>query len=101
MKSGNTCQKVSLDQRFETRKSTSSPIDMHTHAGSACDDSMTLTSGILTSRSLMPRDCLSSVVLIAQAYLFLECGHKTDTHRHSLTPMAIDVLLLTVDVVGD
>ena len=74
---------------------------MHTHAGSACDDSMTLTSGILTSRSLMPRDCLSSVVLIAQAYLFLECGHKTDTHRHSLTPMAIDVLLLTVDVVGD
>jgi len=63
---------------------------MHTHAGSAFDNHVTLTFDFLTSRSTRAERlpctvglCLSRLVLIAHVVFLSERGHTgTHSHRH-------------------
>jgi len=64
-----------------TKKNLSSPVDMHTHAGSASDNLVILTFNLLTSGSMHAEQlphavCLLSLVLIAQIVFVLEHGHS-------------------------
>ena len=82
-----------------------SPVDMHTHAGSAFDNCVTLTFDLLTSGSMhaerLPLTvCLPSLVLVARAVFPIK---RTQTHTHTQSQTQLMSLamhgLATVDLV--
>jgi len=63
-------------------------MEMHTHAGSAFDNRVSLFLDLLTSGSLHAERlpcivCLPRLVLIARAVFLLECGHTDKRHTHT------------------
>jgi len=58
---------VTSPKRHKTARNLSSPIDLHTHAGSAFDNRVTLAFDLLTSGSMHVDACHRVVMLIAQA----------------------------------
>ena len=74
----------------------SSHIDMHTHAGSAFDNCVTLTFALRVNACRGPAVhdvliCRLSLVLIAQVVFILEREH-TQTYRHTKSQMLLITL---------
>jgi len=71
---------------------------MHTHAGNALDNHVTLTFDLLTSLSthaerLPCSVCLLNLILIAQAIISLDGGHTDpQTHPHTKSQTLVTTL---------